>query len=195
MRNPWKTLLSKKLNSYKLVMNKDRRCIGKRDIRLTWENLRDQFELQKGRCYWLGVKIEPQGIFESWNHLAPSIDRLDTELPYQPGNIVITTRFANLGRGMLTEKQFIPQIKKLRKQLECEMFPVHLYNEKRTIPSPEDTPQCVGNSIGEAPRSLGCLVDWMRKDPDRSAAIVELWNSISRDRIKKHALLLERRVV
>ena len=52
-------------------------------------------EKQKGMCYWLNIPID----FEGNDKLrSPSIDRLDNSKGYTRDNIVLTTRFANLGR-------------------------------------------------------------------------------------------------
>jgi len=50
---------------------------------------------QNGKCYWLGIDID----FDCKDVLrAPSIDRLYNSKGYTIENVVLTTRFANLGR-------------------------------------------------------------------------------------------------
>lgn len=128
-RNPWVKLLNNKRNSAQVFQLYKHGAAGKKQVLMTWEEIRDQFERQKGRCFWLGVKIDPMHIFVSWHPLAPSLDRLDNAKCYEVGNVVITTRFANLGRGRLTVEQFIPHIRKLRKLLDGEMWPKFLFDE------------------------------------------------------------------
>lgn len=127
-RNPWKAMLSKKRSSAQFFSSQK---LGKKRILITWEDIRDQFERQDGRCWWLGVKINPLDIFESYNILAPSLDRRDNDHDYLPSNIVIATRFANLGRNTLSTDQFIPFVKELRKRIYGDMWPRFLFEEEQ----------------------------------------------------------------
>ena len=76
-------------------------------VDITWEDLEKQFKKQNGRCYYLpNYKIDLDEIFVSWAIKAPSVDRIDDTKGYVKGNVVITTRFLNLGRGKYPEKDF-----------------------------------------------------------------------------------------
>ena len=57
---------------------------------------------QNGLCHWLKIPID----FSMNDKLRkPSLDRLDNSLGYVPGNVVLTTLFANLGRRDATIKE------------------------------------------------------------------------------------------
>lgn len=57
---------------------------------------------QNGLCYWLKIPID----FSMNDKLRkPSLDRLDNSLGYVPGNVVLTTLFANLGRRDSSSKE------------------------------------------------------------------------------------------
>jgi hypothetical protein len=128
-RNPWRKLLTGLKNSAKCSYKEGSRFHDKKVVTVTAEELEDIFLRQNGRCFWLGIKIDPELIYETWNHLAPSLDRIDSEGPYSAENIVITTRFANLGRGRLTMKKCADQIRDVRKAIANEMWPKYLFDE------------------------------------------------------------------
>lgn len=128
-RNPWKKLLTGLKNSAKCSYKEGSRFHEKKVVTVTAEDLEDLFMRQNGRCFWLGIKIDPMGIYKAWNHLAPSLDRIDNKKPYQPDNLVITTRFANLGRGRLTMAEFAPMARKIRSDIANEMWPKFLFDE------------------------------------------------------------------
>ena len=97
-RNPWKKLMS----NVKLSAQGRRGAptqLRPREVSITEKDLCDQFNKQNGKCYWFDLDINPYDIFKSRYPLAMSVDRLDNEKGYVVGNIVICTRFANLGRG------------------------------------------------------------------------------------------------
>lgn len=127
-RDPWKRIVANlKDNRYA----KDDRS---KEITITAEDVEAQFLRQKGRCYWLGVPIDPNTLFQSWDHLAPSLDRLDPRRGYVPDNVVVTTRFANLGRGRLTISRAKDQVRKLRKLIANDMWPVFPFDDPAATP-------------------------------------------------------------
>jgi hypothetical protein len=71
------------------------------------------WESQNGRCYWLGIPLEPS--IESRNPSRPSADRLIPELGYVKGNVVLTTQFANMGRNACPADKFAEFVKTLRR--------------------------------------------------------------------------------
>ena len=110
---------------------------GNKTITIDENYLRKLFSEQDERCYWLGTKINLDDIFISHHPMAPSIDRLRNLEGYEPGNVVITTRFANRGRCNISDEFFlndclpriIDDIKFVRKELES----YNIDNTRRTI--------------------------------------------------------------
>ncbi len=76
------------------------------EITITVQDLKNQYDKQNGRCYWMDYKLNPNDIFESRNNAAMSCDRLDNDKGYIRGNFVITTRFANLGKRTMSNRKF-----------------------------------------------------------------------------------------
>ena len=66
---------------------------------LTEQDLARQWNEQRGLCYWLRIPMDLDYLYTTNNALTPSVDRKDLNLDYTADNIIITTRFANLGRG------------------------------------------------------------------------------------------------
>jgi hypothetical protein len=75
-------------------------------VEITEEDLRRQWDLQGGKCYWLGLDMNIDDVYTTNNPWGPSVDRLDNDKDYTPENIVICTMFANLGRGRVDERTF-----------------------------------------------------------------------------------------
>ena len=86
-------------------------------VEITWEDIKEQFESQDGKCHWTGMPIDLDLIFETHNCASPSVDRLDDTKGYVKGNFVITTRFVNNGRGTTSEEKFKLFIKNMKKTL------------------------------------------------------------------------------
>jgi hypothetical protein len=62
---------------------------------------------QQYKDYWFpDYEIELREIFVPYSIKAPSVDRLDATKGYVKGNVVLTTRFANLGRGNFDGESF-----------------------------------------------------------------------------------------
>jgi len=69
---------------------------------------------QNKKDYWFSnYEIELNEIFVPYSIKAPSVDRIDDSKGYVRGNVVLTTRFANLGRGNFNEDDFKEFTKKL----------------------------------------------------------------------------------
>jgi hypothetical protein len=76
------------------------------EIDITLDDLKTQWEKQDGKCHWLGIDMSLQDLMISRSPFAPSVDRLDSSGEYTKDNIVLTTRFANLGRGAYAGEDF-----------------------------------------------------------------------------------------
>ena len=70
------------------------------------DDLRDIWEAQRGRCYWFGIDLDLNLLYNDhpdWypkRPLAPSVDKIDEGGDYTKDNIVICCRFANFGRNV-----------------------------------------------------------------------------------------------
>ena len=101
-REPWKKIYGLMTHSASTV---------------TIEDLRYIFEKQGRKCYWLGIPLDPNNNYIANHPLAISVDRLDNSRGYHRNNIVICSRFANLGRGPFDPNQFIGVITLIKKYL------------------------------------------------------------------------------
>ena len=95
------------------------------------------FYEQDERCYWLGTKINISDVFISHHPLAPSVDRLNNDDGYVPGNVVITTRFANRGRCNVEDTFFLdmclPRIKNDMEFVRKDLESYNINNSSKTL--------------------------------------------------------------
>lgn len=112
-KNPWSELMSN-------VKKSKSRTEGnsKKSVEITEKDLQEQFKKQDRRCYWLGLRLTPTDIFKTYYPLAMSVDRIDNDKGYVVGNIVISCRMANLGRGRYEHDDFKKVIKKIKGALK-----------------------------------------------------------------------------
>lgn len=75
-------------------------------ISLSIQQLKMKWKEQDYRCHWLDIPLKPQWIFEPSHPGSLSCDRLDNNGHYTYDNVVITCRFANLGRNSATVGKF-----------------------------------------------------------------------------------------
>ena len=80
-------------------------------INITIDDIKSQWKKQNGLCHWLGIELRLQELFVSRSPFAPSIDRIDSNIGYEKNNIVITSRFANLGKGSYDSVDFLEKLK------------------------------------------------------------------------------------
>lgn len=118
--DPFKKLLSNvKLNASRPPPTRNNtgeyERINTKEVDLDAEYLMHLFyEIQKSKCYWLEVDLNPEWIFTPGHPLSISVDRLKTD--YLKGSIVICSRLANLGRRDFPEKSFKKSVKYLKSQ-------------------------------------------------------------------------------
>jgi len=130
MRDPWKHLMKnvemsathgatgarvlsnpKKAGRIRAEYRKNDLRVGNQSTKrhectITISNLKEMWDIQNGMCYWLGVNMSLEDLFEPHSPFAVSVDRLDSEKGYLMGNIVLTIRFANKGRGSYDNSNF-----------------------------------------------------------------------------------------
>lgn len=83
------------------------------EVNIEWTDLRDQYYKQNKKCYWLGLDLDLCDNLTSWHPLAISCDRIDNDIGYVKDNIVISSRFANLGRGAANKDLFTSSLEKI----------------------------------------------------------------------------------
>ena len=84
------------------------------EINIDWQYLLELWKAQDKKDYWFpSYTIELNEIFIAYSIKAPSVDRIDETKGYVKGNVVITTRFTNLGRGNFDGDKFKEFIKTL----------------------------------------------------------------------------------
>ena len=112
-RNPWKKLLRKVEHCGSENATRSRI----KEVTITEDDLIEQWNIQEGKCYWLGIQLDINDVYTTHNPFAPSVDRLDNAKDYHKDNIVIASTFANLGRGQLDERMFALFILYLKENL------------------------------------------------------------------------------
>ena len=128
MRNPWKTLISKAKTAARPGQEKKNGIKRTEPLDVTIDEmyLIKQFSKQDGKCYWTEFPIDPHGVYEKNNPLAPSLERLDESKGYIPDNVVICLRLFNLGRQRCPENKFRGQIKLLKEHFVGNKITVDL---------------------------------------------------------------------
>ena len=98
-------------------LRKGNQSTKRHEVTITIEDLKEIYEKQDGKCFWLGIPMSLEELYVSHSPFAPSVDRIDNEKGYHSDNIVLTTHFANKGRGAYMGDDFGPRIKKLLKEV------------------------------------------------------------------------------
>ena len=91
-------------------IRKGNQSTKRHEITITIDDLKELWRIQKGKCYWLGIDMSLEDLFIPYSPFAVSVDRLDSEKGYHKGNIVLTTRFANRGRGKYDDDDFVERL-------------------------------------------------------------------------------------
>ena len=87
--------------------------VKKHEVTITQQDLKDIWDEQNGLCYWLKIPMSPEDLFVSNSPFAPSVERLDSQKGYHRDTVVLTTRFANKGRGCYDNPDFEPRLSKM----------------------------------------------------------------------------------
>ena len=91
-------------------IRKGNQSTSRHDITITLDDIKEQWKNQNGICYWLDIEMSLADLAISRSPFAPSVDRLDSSRGYHKDNIVLCTRFANLGRGAYDNDDFKPRL-------------------------------------------------------------------------------------
>jgi hypothetical protein len=91
------------------------------EVNIEWTDLRDQYYKQDGKCYWLNIDLNLSDNLVSWHPLAISCDRIDNAIGYTKDNIVISSRFANLGRGAANKELFVSSLEKIKTHIKNDI--------------------------------------------------------------------------
>ena len=92
-------------------------------VALDWTDLKAQYEKQNGRCHWYGVPLDPANNRVPFHPLAVSADRLDNARGYEPGNVVLCCRMANLGRSRFPSDDFRAVLSDIRRHWAATAAP------------------------------------------------------------------------
>ena len=74
------------------------------EFNLDEEFVKNLWDKQNGRCYWLGIKLHNNGMVR--DIFRPSPDRKDSSKGYTKDNVVLSSLGANLTKSVSTEERF-----------------------------------------------------------------------------------------
>ena len=80
------------------------------DVTITEEHIVQLWKLQSGLCYFTKVPMTT----EMYKLETVSVDRLDNSVGYIPGNVVLSTKAANLARGIHSVDEFVSFLQKVK---------------------------------------------------------------------------------
>jgi hypothetical protein len=135
-RDPWRTLLRRVHSSAARQENNGSGTQQKRKghvVILTEEDLKAQFKSRTANAS-ARIQLIPNDVFKTWAPLAPGVDRLDNAHGYYPSNIVITSRFANLGRQDTKVADFIPHMRRLQRMMAGKLPTDFLFDDPSLLP-------------------------------------------------------------
>jgi hypothetical protein len=117
-RDPFKRLMENVLRSARSASQKGQKYGRENplEVNIDVEYLKYIFKKQKGCCPYysaIGVKrtLDMDLVFETFNALAPSVDRIDSSKGYIKGNIVITFRGINQMKQKNSKETFLSELK------------------------------------------------------------------------------------
>lgn len=102
----------------KLLVNSSRHNAKRygKEFNIDENYILELYENQNHKCYWYGIELIPSSINRS--PYKPSIDRLDCNLGYVRGNVVLSCMAANIGRNNCSAEIFAEFCENLRKKNE-----------------------------------------------------------------------------
>ena len=116
-RNPFLILMARVNSSSSSAKDKGQKYGRKKPlpVKIDAEYLEKLFNEQMGLCpYYLALGIEKKLnlhlLYETFNFLTPSVDRIDSNKGYIPGNVVITFRGVNFMKSEIPYDRFMIQL-------------------------------------------------------------------------------------
>jgi hypothetical protein len=83
---------------------------GMLDFDITEDFLKYLYDKQNGKCFWSDIEL-PIDNFGLGELNAISVDRLDSDNGYKQGNVVLSCKFYNLGKGNMNTTDFVKFLK------------------------------------------------------------------------------------
>ena len=106
--SPFRHTMSKIKDRYKYYNYKGR---NRQEVHITLQDLKDQWDLQEGKCPICGVKLilktNSNKKNVTCNPYQASLDRVDSDKPYEKGNIRFVSLMANYAKNNFTDEQLI----------------------------------------------------------------------------------------
>lgn len=92
------------------------------DVLITIDDIKNIWNAQGGKCFYTGIKLQLANGFKSFdgNDLSPSIDRIDSNLPYTKDNIRIVHKEINRMKLCLSHEKFVEYCKIISKRFKNE---------------------------------------------------------------------------
>jgi hypothetical protein len=120
------------------------------DIDLTKEYLKNLYESQNGECTLTGLKMDlPRTTQDADIKKSPikaSLDRIDSDLPYQMGNVQFVCYSANMAKNDFTQKESLEFFKNIKSKnlkeainLLRQIIEKNLYDDKKENPKKDGT--------------------------------------------------------
>jgi hypothetical protein len=78
------------------------------------DRLRELWEEQGGRCRLTGIQMLPRKPPGGHGFLCMSVDRIDSDGHYEPENIQLVCRFANMWKGTMADAVFLQLLRQVR---------------------------------------------------------------------------------
>lgn len=103
-KHPFRILLARSKRNHKVKGFTE-------EFEITESYLKEIYARQDGKCFWSGIHMKISDL-TCGDLTSASVDRLDCNKGYTKGNIVLTTKFFNIGRGNTDKEAFLNFLEK-----------------------------------------------------------------------------------